>query len=942
MAEDLPDLVTHFKADLSDLETGIARGEILVRGFRDTLTGSGGGGENLGRDLGGDIAKGLKEAEPQVRSAAETSGRDAGDMFGRGMLAKMFPNAGFDQGGEQAGRDIGDGITRGVRPGLDDADREIKDRMRKTGQDAGAQAGQGMSPLIIGALAGAGAVGGPLLVAGIAGAMVGATALILKQNQVISADFTRVGKDAAGAVQQAAAPLAGQLHQSLIDVDRQVTAMGPDLKNLFAAAEPDISAVTNGLTGLVGGVLPGLASALDSGQAIVTRFSASLPVLGADVGRFFTGLVGNADLEGRALQATMNTLGNTLYSVGTLLGSTATAVSPLLIGATHAVNALDDAVRAVGSPAVIGGVVGLFGAMKLDPALSSGLQSVSNGLVGVAAKAEGAGGLVGRAGSFAEKAAGGFGKMADVVGGPWGLAIGAGIGLVSGLIGQLSKADDATKAITLSQGQLADAVAADSGTVGQSTAAFIAAQAQASGLAAEAKGAGVSLSLLTEAASGNQSALSQLNAITAQANQVQREQQLSAQKTLTGQTQLNQSFDTGSTRLLDGAVASNTLTGANRQLLASVRAQTQQVADAVEKQVQLNAATDTLTNSTNIFNATLDADYQKLTEKARATADNAVAALNLGSQVSSLNQSMAESVTRYQEASAGASGYDSVLNAMNGTVNTLLGSEASFTIALDGVNKAASANGTSLDVNNVKGAQNVQTFAQLATTAQKAAVALYQNEYNTKGASVAFQDANTKLTQEKDAFIAAADKAGYNKDAVKALAAELYSLPTDIPITPSLDTGPAKKALADLLYKINTSYGTVQVRASSTGLGQSTSRGAATPSIYGDGGWTKAARGQPEPAVVHGGEYVVSEGMLAGRQAVDPRVLAALRSGSPGVGGSSPLPAASGGGAGGITVVAPIYLDGQMVGRAVVGGVTAEAQNTARRNSLTGLAANYR
>lgn len=941
MAEDLPDLVTHFKADLSDLETGIARGEVLVRGFRDTLTGAGGGGENLGRDLGGDIAKGLKDAEPQVRNAAQASGQDAGDLFGRGLLAKMFPNAGFETAGEKAGQDVGTGISKGVEPGLDDADREIKDRMRKTGQDAGAAAGQGISPLIIAAIAGAGMVGGPLLVAGLGAAMVGATALILKQNQVISADFSQVGKDAANAVTQAAAPLAGQLHQSLLAVDQQVTAMAPDLKNLFAAAEPDISAVTSGLTGLVGGLLPGLASALDSGQAIVSRFSASLPVLGADVGRSINAMVGNADMEGRALQATMNTLGNTVYTVGTLLGSTATAASPLLLGATHAVNALDDAVRAVGSPAVIGGVVGLFGAMKFDPAIASGLLTGAESLSKVADKAVPAGGLIGKLGDAASGSSVALSKMAGIMDGPWGLAIGAGVGLVSGLIGQLTKADDATKAITVSQGQLADAVAADTGTVGQNTAAFIAAQAQASGLAAEAKGAGVSLDLLTEAATGNQSALSQLVAVTDQANQVQRQQQLSAEKTLTGQTQLNQAFDTGSARLLDGAVATNTLSDANRQLLASVRAQTQQVADAVEKQAQLDAATNALNNTTNIFNATLDADYQKLVQHSQATADNAVAALNLGSGQSSLNQSMAASVTQYDEATKGAAGYDAVLNAVNGTMNTLLGSEAAFTIALDGVSKAASANGTSLDVNTEKGAKNTQTFTQLATSAQKAADALYQNEVGTKGANVAFQDANTKLQQEKQAFIDAADKAGFNRTKVKELADELYSLPADIPINVEANVTSAQDSVRALTRWIDQQTGTVTVQAADgSGVSYNPKSGGGK-AYYDFGGWTKAAPGQPEEAVVHGGEYMLSQDMLAGRQAVDPRVLAALRSGSPGVGASS-APVAAGGGVGPVTVIAPIYLDGQMVGRAVVGGVTAEAQNTARRNSLTGLAANYR
>jgi hypothetical protein len=96
------------------------------------------------------------------------------------------------------------------------------------------------------------------------------------------------------------------------------------------------------------------------------------------------------------------------------------------------------------------------------------------------------------------------------------------------------------------------------------------------------------------------------------------------------------------------------------------------------------------------------------------------------------------------------------------------------------------------------------------------------------------------------------------------------------------------------------------VHTSTTGLGLSTSRGAATPSIYDVGGWTRAALGQPENAVVHGGEYVLSVDMLAGRTQIDPGVVAALAARS----ATSAAAAASGGagiGRSGATVVNNYY-----------------------------------
>jgi hypothetical protein len=72
-------------------------------------------------------------------------------------------------------------------------------------------------------------------------------------------------------------------------------------------------------------------------------------------------------------------------------------------------------------------------------------------------------------------------------------------------------------------------------------------------------------------------------------------------------------------------------------------------------------------------------------------------------------------------------------------------------------------------------------------------------------------------------------------------------------------------------------------------------------------------------------------------------VLAALRVAMTGVavgGGAGPAGGfAAGGGAsadGGITVIAPIYLDGKQIGRTVTRGTRSQAQQYKVRNSLTG------
>lgn len=937
MSDDLPPLNTKLTADITDLETGLAKGDALVTAFRDKTEAGLSGGRAVGEKFGKDLGQGIQDAIP------EGFDDNAGLRLGQELAAKAKKGA-QDAApgiGQSLGAGIGDGLTKGVQPGLDDLDNEVKDRAKKTGQDAGAAAGQGMSPLIVSAIAGAVTIGGPLLLAGLGGVMTAATALVLKQNQVISADFAQVGKDAANSIETAAAPLTATLHQDLVAVDSQVNALQPDFKNLFAAAEPDISAVTTGLTGLVGGALPGLAQAVSGSQVIVSDFSKSLPALGSGIGGFFTGLVHNADIQGQALEQTVGTIGHAFQTLGSVIGSASSAASADLLALTPVINGLLTAVNAVSSPATIGGVAGLFGAMKLDPKLQSGLLSGAEGLSKVADKAEEAGGLVGKLSGAAGGASGVLAKMAGVVGGPWGLAIGAGIGLVSGLAAELFHADDATKAITLSTQDLQGAIAQDGATAGQVTSEYVAQQAQLSGLADTAKAAGVSLDTLVQAAIGNRDAQQELSGSVSDANEASRAQQMVSEQTLSGFNNLNSSMATGNDLLVSSAEQTNTLTSANQKLVNSVQAQAQQTADAIEKQAQLNAAVVTLNNATNIFNSTMDADYQKLTAKAQASAQATVATLNLGVAQSGLNQALAGVVQQYNLAADGGNAYGQVLTALNGTTANLLASEAGFTTALGGLTNAIGANGRSLDVNNTKGAANIQVFAGIANSADKAAAAVYESEVNTKGANQAYQDANAKLEQEKNAFIAAADKAGYNKDEVKKLADELYKLPSDIPITITADTGPARQELNGLIQKIDASSATVQIYASPNNA-------TGGKALYDLGGWTKAAPGQPEEAIVHGGEYMLSRDMLAGRQQVDPRVLAAMRSAMAGVGvaGSASAaagfaPAASGSGSGDVTVIAPVYLDGRLVGQSVTSGSRAGAQQFARHNAITGFASNY-
>ena len=998
MADELPPIVTRLLGDITGLQDALVKSKAEVAAWRDevqsggrdvgkrlgtdigdgiqdaipTAFGGQGGAGSLGQKLGTDIGVGLgqglgdsaplieDEVDKKVKEPLQKKGSESGAAFTTAFTAtladtltpsRVVPDylvgdigkKGAGAGDEFAvafGKSARDGLTSSTVASVLAPDgpvgQEIARRAQETGDEAGKAAGNaaagGMSPLIKAAFVTAAAIGPAALVAGTATAVAGAAALILKQNQVINADYQKLGSDVGMVLKNATAPLAGDVHDALGALDSQVVGLQPKLQGLFAAATPDLSALVGGLGNFTGQVLPGLTAGLSGSQVIVTDFSNSLGPLGSGVGSFFQNVVRDASTEGAALQHVVGTLGNAFSALGTVVGSASADASSALLAITPAVNGVLTAVQKVSNPATVGGVAGFFGAMKIDPALGSGLSKASDGMLSLAEKAEKAGGPVGKLAGTALGGATGLSKMADVISGPWGLAIGAGVGLATALGAALFNASHATDAVKVASDQLAQAVAQDGGKVGESTTAFLAQQDAANGLADTASKAGVSLATLAQAAAGNKDALAQLTGSVDKSNLATR-QQAAAQDDATRASQGFTSFTQQQTYVSDhAAAATNKLTDANQKLVNSVKAQAQQTADAINKQTQLMQATNALNDSTNIFNATLAADYQGLIQKAQQTSDATVAALGLGGAQTALNQKLAGSLTDYQMAQAGASAYAGVLTAASGAANSLFGAQTSLDAAMQALTTSFKTNGFTIADNTTAGIANRQAIENAAKAAQGNADAVYQSEVNTKGATQAYTDANSTLAKSKAAFEAAAIAAGGNRQQVQALADQLFALPPSVTTTVTANTSPARAALSEFVHEVNTSSGVVTIYGSATSAGSSNL--AKGSRAYADGGFVDGAPGQPVPATVHGQEYVLSQGMLSGRQAVDPAVLAALRASAPassGPAGVALAPTAAAAAA--APPVVNVYIDGNLV----TAGVRTSAQRYARRNSGTGL-----
>lgn len=591
-------------------------------------------------------------------------------------------------------------------------------------------------------------------------------------------------------------------------------------------------------------------------------------------------------------------------------------------------------------------------------------------MAGAGSEAEGLASELGGVEKATAGATSGFGGMASMMYGPLRGAIYPlmlVLPLLGGALSGLAHAFDPAQATLLNVQSLAQSLSTDGNAAGEATAAFVAQSAATDGLSASASRAGVSLVTWTEAVVGNTAAQQNVTDAVGNLNAAQLQQ---------GETSLSAATSTGKfsdeqkgaeVAAIGSMQATNQLTAANQALMNSMHAQSDQIVSQIDQQAQLSQATQVLDQQTSIYDASVNALGQAMVtqvtqtqmsnqataqfgsqvlfaessvsymtqamaasvatgrEQALTSAEASVGLLNLGSSQTVLNAQLVGAESAYAEAQQGAGAYNTALSALNGTENTLLGSEASFTTSLAGLTTAVKTNGDSLDVNTTKGAANITAITGIATAAQAAAVAVYQNEVQTVGANQAYADATTKLGQEKEAFIQAADKAGLNKTQVQQLANELFKLPPNIQVDVGVNTNPAEQGLTDLIRKINSSGATVTVYETSTGTVGTTQTKVQA----------KASGGPVEAGQLYHVNESGAEGFWtapANGYIIPHEQFASIGSGG---GGYSPAGGSSGGGGGAApTVNVTVLLDG----REITASVRSEAQWYKSHNSQTGFA----
>jgi TP901 family phage tail tape measure protein len=266
---------------------------------------------------------------------------------------------------------------------------------------------------------------------------------------------------------------------------------------------------------------------------------------------------------------------------------------------------------------------------------------------------------------------------------------------------------------------------------------------------------------------------------------------------------------------------------------------------------QLKAAglsTDAFHNSLTRFSDAAGQYVNQQREAASATQDSAFATQQATDATDASTSSM-DGLT------------NSVNNAFDAQQKMSNGLEASralddFNRAVQNVTTSLNENGTAITGNSTAAMNNRDALRQAAQAIVDNYNAQVQLNGDTAGATQKLHDQINELENQKG-------MTQQTKDAIKAYIDQLNLIPTNVTTTVTANTGAALAAVNSLQAKVNR-------LASLNGDSTSSLPTPAAPSqsgnshlkAYGLGGYVDGPKGAPQLAIVHGGEYVLSNDML--------------------------------------------------------------------------------
>lgn len=720
-------------------------------------------------------------------------------VTGRNLTKPAFDEAA--RNGRQIGQQVGDEFTKGVGDKVkQDLPPAVEDPLEESGRKGGEKSGKAAggsflanaSPLLLGAFAAAATTGPGLILGALATAVVGAGALVQKNNVQVAAGAAKLAGDASSAIQKATAPLVPALAQSLQILDQGVAKAEPELKNLFAAAAPFATQLASGISQLAQNALPGMVEGLRAAAPYSSGLAADFGKLGTGVSQFFSGLATGARGGMIGLDTLITDAEHLLGDLGQITGALSQGLGPALHDVSDAALPLADGLTKVISAfppndirVAADATVALFAAFKL--ATLAGVVAEGTTFIGfLKAAAAGEIALTGETGVLTT-AMSAMGTAAEAAAGPLGL-------LVGGLAMASTGSSTTTLAFSDMQGKAYSAVPAlDTLTKMLHDAAGGGKDAQGS-----IDNMAGSLRQASSQGANTSAAVSQLDQ---------------------GLAKLYQSDPAGATREYADVVKQ---LGLNTQQAAAAFPKYADAAgltakasyDAQAAAQGLSAANSTAAIQVQELTQSVIGQQQKLSQAAGTTGVNTIAALSFIGAQETLNSKVADAVGEYSLATGAANAFKSAQDALYGKYASYSQAEATFTTDMTNAATQLKAGKDAINLNSAAGAANFTVLNQLAQANEQVAEALIKQGGSADQANRALQDGAVKID-------ALAKSAGFSATQIAQLNQDLYGTASikDIQVTVGADTSGALAAVHDTVRYIDGQSAYIQVYASSANLG---------------------------------------------------------------------------------------------------------------------------
>ncbi len=458
-------------------------------------------------------------------------------------------------------------------------------------------------------------------------------------------------------------------------------------------------------------------------------------------------------------------------------------------------------VAALGALALLNGPLsGVLGTMRgfgggLAANVGGTVRAFGEALSYARANGDGLGTVLGSVGSYA---AGGFRSAISGVigafGGPWGLAItGATVGL-SYLVSSMGQSDQATQKAKTAQEGFAQALRESNGAITENVRQTAAKSAQDTGLLDVASRAGISLSRVTDAITGQSGALVDVRA--------QLQQYVNQQTTTV--VDANGQVTTSLTEEGRAAQAAMGSLGGLAGQVGATSVEQRQLASATQSS---DSAMASAQSTAEAFAAQMDAAEAQIDETKKAT-DRFKLSLDI---LTGTNVTAIEVESAFQDA----------LDAAKGSLEGLDGSA---------VNAAGS-----LDLNSESGRRAADVLLDVRNSGNDLIATLKQ-----QGATE--EEVRRRDAELRSSFIETARQMGFTGRDADRLADQILGIPDRRNTTITADTGPASSRIDELLRRYNGAE--VQVRARQT------------PG-FAHGGWTGPGSKYQPAGIVHADEFVV-------------------------------------------------------------------------------------